>query len=130
MVWPSPFTLLTGWRALPTWHVYRDSMRRRLHGGERREKLGVLARGRTRAGVAKDDETGVPRAAMARLALLVRIVRTGRCRAGLRLERRVGDPPLLHRPTDIEQARRRKLRDGGGHRNQGLVGPRRGCDEI
>jgi hypothetical protein len=75
-----------------------------LHGGERRDKLGVLACGRTRAGVAMDDEMGVLRATMARLAVLVQVIRR---HARRRLKRRVGDLPFVHRPADVEQARRR-----------------------
>src|SRR3984957_5420960 len=85
----------------------------------------MLARGRGCAGVAMDgDETGVPRAAAVRLALLARVIR-GRARP--RLERRIGDLLLLYRPTDVEQARRPELRGGGGHRDQDLIRPWRGC---
>ena len=47
-----------------------SSVRRRRHRGHRRDQFGVLARGRVSAGVARGaDETGVPRAAVVRLAL-------------------------------------------------------------
>ena len=69
------------------------------HCRPRRVSGSVLACGRARDRVATDAETGVPRAAVVRLTL---IVGAGHCRARPRLERRVDDLPLLHRPADVE----------------------------
>jgi hypothetical protein len=50
-------------------------VRRRRHRGHRRDKLGALAGRRMGAGVAVDDEMGVPRAAVVRLARLAGVIR-------------------------------------------------------